>query len=323
MRIDSEKCPYISIIIPAYNAEQYIDRCIESVIKQTYDNIEIILIDDGSTDSSYKKMKKYEIEDPRVRLFQQKNKGVSAARNLGIKEARGYWISFVDADDYLKLDSFENICRYIEKETKKVELVCYSYIVDQDSNLCYLDNTGNKEICDTEDMYQYIFDNPNIRGFVWNKMFRKDIVEKEAIQFHQNIPMNEDLLFCTQYIKKINKGMVIDIPYYYYFKHYGSVSRTPISEKHLLLEKAFKIMYNECSNETRKKYVQKCYIEMIIFLHKKAIQYGCENKEIKKRLKHMLKSEIEIPHIELSTDSKRWSWLFKNFSFMYWLLRCK
>lgn len=323
MKIDNEKSPYISIIIPVYNAEQYIERCIDSVIKQTYYNIEIILVDDGSNDSSNQIIKKYEREDSRIRLFHQNNQGVSAARNLGIREARGCWISFLDADDYLELNAFEKLYQYIAEERKKVDIVCYSYVEDKDGKLSYMNNTGIKKICDAEDLYMHVFDNNNISGYIWNKMFRKDIIEKETIQFQKNIPMNEDLLFCAQYINKINKGMVIDIPYYYYFKHYGSASITPVSEKHLLSEKAFKMMYSECSTETRKKYIQKCYIEMIVFLHKKAIQYGCENKEIKKRLKYLLNSELKIPHMKLSEDSRRWSWLFINFSFMYWLLRRK
>lgn len=323
MKIDNEQSPYISIIIPVYNAELYIERCIESVIKQTYYNIEVIIIDDGSNDSSYQIIKKYESADSRIRVFQQNNQGVSVARNLGIRKARGYWIGFLDADDYLELDAFEKLYQYITEDKEKVDIVCYSYVEDKEGKLSYRNNTGSNEICDVEALYKYIFSNKNISGYIWNKMFRKDILEKEMIQFCVNIPMNEDLLFCAQYINKINKGMVIDIPYYYYFKHYGSATITPVSEKHLLSEKAFKIMYNECSNETRKKYVQKCYIEMIVFLHKKAIQYGCENQEIKKRLKYMLKNEIQISHIKLSEGSKRWSGVFVNFSFMYWLLRCK
>ena len=99
----------VSIIIPVYNVERYVEKCISSIINQTYKNLEILIINDGSTDSSYTICKKFAEIDERIKLFNQKNSGVSVARNVGIENASGEWIYFIDSDDYLDIDAIENI----------------------------------------------------------------------------------------------------------------------------------------------------------------------------------------------------------------------
>ena len=106
----------ISVIIPIYNTEKYLPRCIESIIKQTYDNIEIILVNDGSTDQSSKICKKYSRIDNRVVLIEQDNKGAAAARNTGLRHATGNYIGWVDSDDYIEPDMFEKMLDCIHKE---------------------------------------------------------------------------------------------------------------------------------------------------------------------------------------------------------------
>ena len=106
----------ITVIIPMYNVEKYIKRCINSIINQKYNNIEIILIDDGSTDNSYNIAHNYEINDPRIKVIKKENEGVSSSRNIGIQIATGDYITFIDADDYIKKNTFYKINNIIKKQ---------------------------------------------------------------------------------------------------------------------------------------------------------------------------------------------------------------
>ena len=112
----------ISVIVPVYNTEKYLDRCIQSILSQTYSNIEILLIDDGSTDSSGAICDKYAEQDSRVRVFHKANGGVSSARNMGLDKAKGTWFTFVDSDDWIDMDMYEQM--YNAAIQNKVDMVC-------------------------------------------------------------------------------------------------------------------------------------------------------------------------------------------------------
>lgn len=107
----------VSIIVPVYNSEKYLDKCINSILKQTYKNIEIIAINDGSTDGSYEKLKSYAKRDGRIRVFNQDNKGLIETRIKGVQQARGKWIGFVDSDDWIEPNMFEKLYIYMQKNT--------------------------------------------------------------------------------------------------------------------------------------------------------------------------------------------------------------
>ena len=106
----------VSIIVPVYNCEKWLPDCIESLTRQTYSELEIILVNDGSTDGSLSICKKYEKQDERIYLVNKKNGGVSSARNTGLKHANGEWVTFVDADDWLETDAIERICRELQED---------------------------------------------------------------------------------------------------------------------------------------------------------------------------------------------------------------
>ncbi len=115
----------ISIVVPIYNAEKYLDRCIQSILNQSYKDLEIILIDDGSTDSSNKICNNYQKRDNRIKFISQKNEGVSAARNRGISEATGEFIGFVDSDDYIQPNMYETLYGLINKYNCDISICGY------------------------------------------------------------------------------------------------------------------------------------------------------------------------------------------------------
>ena len=118
--------PLISVIVPIYNAEQYIDRCIKSILKQTYSNLEVLLIDDGSSDGSSSICKQYELSDNRVHYYHQHNSGVSAARNKGLDIAKGEYIGFCDADDWIESDMYEVLYSMINSSQSDIAICSFT-----------------------------------------------------------------------------------------------------------------------------------------------------------------------------------------------------
>ena len=195
----------ISIIIPVYNVEKYIEKCISSVIKQTYKNIEIILIDDGSTDNCGKLCDEYAKKDNRIKVFHQKNRGVSSARNKGIVECNGKYIGFVDGDDIIDEDMYKKLYESITKNESDLA-ICNYY---PNKNFY-----GLNEIIDMEMALDFILDKDKYRGFVVNKLYKKYILKDQL--FDEEIDICEDLIFNCQYIIKCSKCSIVNEKLYNY-----------------------------------------------------------------------------------------------------------
>lgn len=197
----------ISVIIPAFNAEKTIKKCVESVLEQTYKEIEVIVIDDGSIDSTFHIVKN--IPNERLRVFRTKNQGVSSARNYGMKMARGKYIGFVDSDDYIKPQMYEKMVGAIDN----VEAVICNHL-----------NWNNKE-CEATMFYEMgtrsstqvmkdIFEK-KIGGNVWRFLFYKRIIDEYKISF-PNLKMSEDMIFIMDYLNACKSVNVISDKCYVY-----------------------------------------------------------------------------------------------------------
>lgn len=223
----------ISVIVPIYNIENYLDRCLRSLINQTYKNIEIILINDGSKDSSLKICEKYKKTDERIQIITQTNKGLSEARNTGIKYAQGDYISFVDGDDWLNRDCFENCIKFLDNS---VDILMFSYIREYGNKSVptlvfensYLEWKG-KEI-ETGLIRRLIgpvgeeLERPNRMedlNPVWNKIYKSDIL-KEKKFVDTKIIGTEDLWFNLTAFSEAQKIIFIKDFYYHYNKENGS-----------------------------------------------------------------------------------------------------
>lgn len=202
----------VSIIVPVYNVEKYIKECLESIINQTYENIEVILIDDGSTDKSGRICDEYSKIDKRIKVIHKQNSGVSATRNIGLKEATGEYIEFVDPDDftsknYIKkmMDGIKNsdcvICGY--NEQYKNATVSHSIA----KHKC---NIGRKEAINN------LFVRNLYNGYLWNKLFKTNIIKEHQLVFNEKISILEDLLFVTEYLSYCNNITLITDNLYYY-----------------------------------------------------------------------------------------------------------
>lgn len=241
----------VSIIVPVYNVEKYIRRCLNSIINQTYKNLEIILIDDGSTDDSGKICDEYAKEDNRIIVKHNTNRGVSYARNYGIKLANGQYLSFIDPDDYVDLDYIENLLRPMREDDYDL-VVCnikHMYInkvVNNNFKVNTLTNNYYKDF--------YLLD--ILRATPVNKLFKSNIIKLFDLKFFENISYSEDRIFNYHYgnhVKKykyVNKAM-----YNYCHREETSLSKlkTLKSFKSALIaleeEKSF-LLKNDIQNKT-------------------------------------------------------------------------
>lgn len=216
----------ISIIVPVYNAEPYIKQCIDSLIKQTYKSIEIIVIDDGSTDNSLKLLEEFALKDDRVRILKQKNSGVSSARNLGIQKANGEWITFVDGDDWVEPD----MCKVaIEKAIDtKSDMVIWSYFKNYrhkqlELQMLPINSTviiNNKDVLLLKAIYGNYGNEKAIEtistGVVWGKLYKASLLKNNTFGFVNGLTRAQDTVFNINVIKKAEKIYYIAKSFYHY-----------------------------------------------------------------------------------------------------------
>ena len=207
----------VSIIVPIFNAERYLDKCVRSILRQTYKNIELILVDDGSKDNSSNICKKYTALDERILFIQGENHGVSFSRNIGIENVSGEYVAFIDADDTINK-------KYIEKllyNIKDADLsVCGYYEVNSENDIINSNLSGERadELKSSKEFLRDIFRlTYGYQGYVWNKLFKTQIIKDNGIKFDTKIYYNEDRLFVFEYLLKCQKVYYSDEPLYYYF----------------------------------------------------------------------------------------------------------
>ena len=204
----------ISIIVPIYNCNDYLDKCIYSLIHQTYQNIEIILIDDGSTDNSLEKCLEYQKNDNIIMVISKENGGVSSARNEGIKKSTGKYIMFVDADDYLDLNVVSDLKTNLEKDT----------LIKVNHNVIYNNKIQINQIVKldySKEFYIKEILTGNIGGYCWGYLFEKNKIEL----FDEKTSYMEDTIFLINYLKKVKKIRIIDKSKYNYLFNEKSITK--------------------------------------------------------------------------------------------------
>lgn len=184
--------PLISVIIPVYNAEGTLRRCLDSVCSQSYSNLDIVIINDGSTDRSGMICDSYAKRDQRVRVVHQENKGVSETRNNGIKLAAGEYLTFLDSDDWIEQGLFQHLIGEIREND--LDIIQWSYCIDSDDGQCL--SVRNQKVRSLKDCNcRYIACFFSTIGYVWNKMYKTQIINVSSKQFDKNSVLYEDMLF--------------------------------------------------------------------------------------------------------------------------------
>lgn len=214
----------ISVIVPIYNTKiQYLNKCIKSLINQDYKDFEVLLIDDGSKKEIADECEKITLLDSRVKVFHKENGGVSSARNLGLKNASGKYIAFVDADDWVDTDFLSLLVNAIKESDADLAIssIAYEYGEKETKNQQLSNRNCNVRLLDKSELYSGLLSSEYIGGFLWNKLFKKELILREM---DENLHYCEDFEFVADYSQKINKAVFIDKKTYHYFKNENGIT---------------------------------------------------------------------------------------------------
>lgn len=222
----------ISIVIPVYNKAPYLEKCLESVVNQTYKNLEIIIINDGSTDHSLEICEKYAKEDDRINLISQENKGASAARNKGIETAKGEWIYFLDADDYLELNLFQTIIDKI-KQYPDTDIIHFGIRARN------VDNKILREKCPSN--FEYLTSLKDFYTCLELRpvscclyLIKREIIQYNNVLFDVEQKTGEDKIYIYEVFMRSNNFMILDNIFYNQILSPNSLTRAKISKKNVL-----------------------------------------------------------------------------------------
>lgn len=214
------KKPKVSAIVPVYNSSEYLSQCLESIINQSYKDIEIVCVNDGSTDNSLDILREYKKKDNRIVIIDKPNGGVSSARNAGLKSAKGKYVQFIDSDDLINVNDFKNLVE--EAEKFNADIVTFQktwFNKDEQPNI---NQKPEYDIKETEHYFHHESENPFVRDLncnvIHNKFYKKDFLINNNLFFDEKVKLGEDSLFCWMSFIRTNTIAVDKNTYYYHRK---------------------------------------------------------------------------------------------------------
>lgn len=291
----------ISVIIPAYNIEQYIERCLESVCGQTYSRLEIIVIDDGSTDGTGNIIDELAKKDSRIITIHKENGGVSAARNTGLDIAKGDYIGFVDGDDIIESDMYELLLRNALKYQADISHCGYQMVFPKRVDYYY--NTGEVRI---QNQYEGVYDlikADKVEPGLCNKLYKRELVSVHRLD--NKIKINEDLLYNYRLFKEAKTSVFEDVSKYHYMIRSNSASTSKINKNKLedpllVLQKMMKQETGETYQLLEKRYTY--LLEKVVSM--KSSKLDDELVEIYKKRRDELRSIIKSHELKANYTKK-------------------
>lgn len=281
----------VSIIIPVYNVEKYLEKCIESMTNQSYKKLEIVLIDDGSTDQSVQICDKYAKKDKRIKVFHLENHGVSYARNYGLDLANGDYIGFVDSDDEIEEDMIQILVEHMEKEHCDISICGVRNLEEQKDKIRKEEKSKIWKLSKKELLYELMY-MKHIPTCVWNKLFKKEVIKD--IRFNEKRTISEDYEFLFDVIQK-NKELRIC---YDSKKLYNWYSRkNSATKKNVLLN----LRDTSQVDQMYLNYVQKCYPKLEGYAIRKCLYTY---------ILHVKKLENESQKADIMNNIKKYETLF-------------
>lgn len=270
----------ISVIIPIYNAECFLKKAIESILIQSFDDFELILIDDGSVDNSSQIIDWYESQNKKIIAIHQSNSGVSKARNVGIEKASGQWIYFLDSDDWIEPDYLSNFI----KDAENYDLIIQGFATDytdtgEIKNVKFKANHKLKNY-EVIEMLQYKKNAHN--GYLWHRLFKRSIIIENNLRFVEGCNFAEDGVFFLQYMRYVKKTNVLETSGHHYVIHNSSLTnRKYPSEFYLSIADMYYKALNEIEGDTRFKNFTQNYTRQLVFYWIINRLLYAENKQIK------------------------------------------
>lgn len=297
----------VSVIVPVYNAVKHIDKCLKELLNQTYQNYEVIFVNDGSSDDSLKMLEDYASTNDKITIFSKENGGQASARNVGLTKAQGEFICFVDIDDHVSIDMLEKLMEMQEKENADI-VWCNSYVEKENQIIGRLDD----DIVENQNpIKKYILNNNS----PWRKIIRKDLLIRHDLYFPM-IRFYEDIAIVPTYALYTNKIAYVNEPLYYYVLHEGStMHQQKYTTKLECIFKALDYMKSKFLNSGKfKKYekeIEYLYVEHL--LHAASLRFF-KFEEGKESLKKIVKI--------INTDFRQWKQnvYYKNKGWKYKLV---
>ena len=304
----------VSVIIPAYNIEDYIGRCLDSIISQTYKNLEIIVVDDGSRDHTGEILDNYAKKDRRIKVIHKENGGVSSARNKGIEAAEGDYIGFIDGDDLIESEMYKTLVDLLEEENADIAHCGYQMVFPD--RIDYYHNTGKKKIQTTEEGLKDLLSGEMIEPGLVNKIYKKELIKN--CRLDETVKINEDLLMNYQLFKLSQKSVYYDItPYSYMIRSSSATGANSLITKREDALRVLNQIKDDCINNNLLSIIYKRYIYLLMAIcrddlkDRSYIEYQKKqrkqlNKElntdifkscIPKKLKYMSLFSCYLPHI--------------------------
>ncbi len=299
----------LSVIIPVYNGEKYIEDCLNSIIKQTYKDLQIIVVNDGSKDNTESIILNMSKRDSRIQIISKKNGGVSSARNIGVKYAKEDCITFVDDDDTLDLDMYEMLMKYID-DGYDIAHCGYKRISKEKIKL--VNGTGSIIVQNKEDALKCLISGKLFVGSLCNKVYKRNLFKN--IKFDESLKINEDILVNYKVFKNSNKSIFIDEAKYNYFERESSVCKDTDwikkGEDSIIVAK---YMYEDCSNNLKNEAFNR-YLNCLIDLYR--AYYYSHNKGKSKDIKYKI-DKVAKEGVITSNKNKIQIKIIKYTSFLY------
>lgn len=316
--------PKISVIVPVYKCEQYIHRCVNSILNQTFSDFELILVDDGSPDNCGEICEDYAKKDFRVKVIHQVNGGQAAARNNGVKEAQGEWLHFVDSDDMIHPKTLEILYKTAIDNDVKLSMCSafqgenipddFSKNFDVTANILNMDEENIFHLCKNEKYYYWV---------VWGKLLHKSIFLKHPLTEGR---IYEDNAIVCKWLHEAKKVAVIPSPLYFYYINTSGTTKNNFTEKQLDILWAFEEQisyFHSLDYEKMTEHLVSYYFEISANMHYRAKHEGNNKKHIKiikEHKKHIEKTYSK--YIHLDTEKKLYIYEKTN-PFMFFVMRIK
>ena len=238
--------PLVSVIVPIYNVEKYLNRCVDSILVQTYKNLEIILVDDGSTDNSGEICDEYSSKYNNITVIHKENQGLTLARKRGIDAAKGEYIAFVDSDDWIEADMIENLINGIKKSN--AEIAAIGYFEDYNKNSVPIGQKAENGFYDISTAILLLHRKTAVFPFMWNKLYKKSLLCN--VDFSCGNITGEDYYANSQILPKANGIYIVSCCGYHYVQHNNSMSKSIFNDSR---KKSFE-MYKRLREEMISKY---------------------------------------------------------------------
>lgn len=289
----------ISVIIPVYNVEKYLRECLDSVVNQTLKDIEIICVNDGSTDNSLEILKEYEKQDSRIKIIDKKNEGAGAARNLGLKSATGDYVIFFDSDDYMDITALEKLYQNITDTNADIS-ICKSYeFYDGDEEKQVTEYAiknnllDNKTVFSPQEVSKYIFQ--FCVGWPWDKLYRREFVQKNGLTF-QNLHHSNDTRFVLLSLACADKISITEDCLVNHRRHKSSLAETRTNNPDSYYHALISLMKNLKKKNLYKRYEQSFVNYCITFplWHITTIDNPKAKSEMIKKFKYLLNKQLKI-----------------------------